>query len=548
MERRAFLQASAAAIARAAEIPAKLVVLTFDDAVKSHRTFVAPLLKRLGFGATFFVTHFWMQDSEYFMTWRDIAEIHEMGFEIGNHSWTHADFSVPRNAARLAGELALVENELKKVNVPKPTSFAYSGNFFGPEAVQVVRETGYRLARRGGSPEAEYGTLQLGPTFDPGRHHPLLIPTTGDAYPQWTTDHFMRVVSQAKPGQAVVLQFHGVPDVKHPWVHTPPEQFRQYMSYLKNEGYKTIALRELENYLDLTKPPADPLLNARYRQRDAASLLLPVEHVATRGDQQYWLQNMVGAHKYSQTEVAQAFGWTETQASAAIKQSTLTADRTPGLQLRPYPGTRPLRIGFRDGAINPLRGTKASVFLPWAPQEYVVVDLPEAIFSNLGLVFLAHTHVPTIWSEQNKIIDNIDWERQANASLRSSWRLPNAIAFAAAIQQDQDAVRMELSLHNGTDQPLTRLRTQICVLLKGAQSFNTQTTENKIFGKSAAAVHSSTANRWIISEWERCGRTWGNALCPCLHSDPVLPDCAPGETVRVSGRLWFHEGERPAIA
>jgi len=32
----------------------KVVVLTFDDAVKSHRTFVAPLLKELGFGATFF--------------------------------------------------------------------------------------------------------------------------------------------------------------------------------------------------------------------------------------------------------------------------------------------------------------------------------------------------------------------------------------------------------------------------------------------------------------------------------------------------------------
>ncbi len=33
----------------------KTVVLTFDDAVKSHRTFVGPLLKELGFRATFFV-------------------------------------------------------------------------------------------------------------------------------------------------------------------------------------------------------------------------------------------------------------------------------------------------------------------------------------------------------------------------------------------------------------------------------------------------------------------------------------------------------------
>jgi peptidoglycan/xylan/chitin deacetylase (PgdA/CDA1 family) len=31
------------------------IVLTFDDSVASHATFVAPLLKKYGFGATFFV-------------------------------------------------------------------------------------------------------------------------------------------------------------------------------------------------------------------------------------------------------------------------------------------------------------------------------------------------------------------------------------------------------------------------------------------------------------------------------------------------------------
>jgi peptidoglycan/xylan/chitin deacetylase (PgdA/CDA1 family) len=37
-------------------IPDKLVVLTFDDSSKSHVTVAAPLLKKHGFGATFFVT------------------------------------------------------------------------------------------------------------------------------------------------------------------------------------------------------------------------------------------------------------------------------------------------------------------------------------------------------------------------------------------------------------------------------------------------------------------------------------------------------------
>ena len=39
-------------------IPDRVVVLTFDDAVVSHATHVAPLLRQYGFGATFYVVEF----------------------------------------------------------------------------------------------------------------------------------------------------------------------------------------------------------------------------------------------------------------------------------------------------------------------------------------------------------------------------------------------------------------------------------------------------------------------------------------------------------
>ena len=47
------------------------------------------------------------------------------------------------------GELALVENELSKAGVPKPVSFAWPGNGFGPEALEILEGRGYRFARRG---------------------------------------------------------------------------------------------------------------------------------------------------------------------------------------------------------------------------------------------------------------------------------------------------------------------------------------------------------------------------------------------------------------
>jgi len=166
-----------------------------------------------------------MEDTEHFMTWKDIAEIHQMGFEIGNHTWTHKDFSMPYAAARLEGELALVDNELAKVNVPKPVSFAYTGNTFGEEAFQVLERLGYKFARRGMSPEVGYGKIEVASAYDPAGHHHLLIPTTGDAYPKWTLDHFKDVVAEAKSGKIAVLQFHGVPDIVHPWVHTDVDFF-----------------------------------------------------------------------------------------------------------------------------------------------------------------------------------------------------------------------------------------------------------------------------------------------------------------------------------
>ncbi|NUN96062.1 MAG: polysaccharide deacetylase family protein [Candidatus Omnitrophica bacterium] len=251
--------------ARAVEpVPDKTVVLTFDDAVKSHRTFVGPLLKELGFSATFFVTQAWMSDTENFMNWKDIAELHEMGFEIGNHTWSHLGLSKPERAERVAEELALVESELAKVGVPKPTSFAWPGNGFGPEGLAELRKAGILLARRGMQPEQPYGKMVPGPLYDPRGHDPLLIPTSADAYPEWTLGHFRAMAERAKDGKMVILQFHGVPDVAHPWVHTPPENFREYMNHLKSEGYHVLALRDVERFIDRSEPIRDPTTEKRH--------------------------------------------------------------------------------------------------------------------------------------------------------------------------------------------------------------------------------------------------------------------------------------------
>jgi peptidoglycan/xylan/chitin deacetylase (PgdA/CDA1 family) len=535
-------------------VPDKLVVLTFDDAVKTQRTFVAPFLKELGFRASFFVTHGWMNDTAHFMTWKVIAEIYEMGFEIGNHAWTHRGFSTPRAAARMAGELALVERQLAKVGVPRPVSFAWCGNSFGPEGVQVLRDRGYRFARRGMQPETPYGAMQPGPAFDPKRYHPLLIPTTGDAYPGWTPDYFQEVVSLARDGKIVVVQMHGVPDVAHPWVTTPAENFRKYMTYLKENGFRTLALRDVEPFVDLKNSPDDPMLKERYRKpKNGSPPELPVEVVATRADLKYWLENMLRYHRFTLAEAAKVCGFTQEQVRAKAEELGLyplpaVPVQQNKIRVIPYPGGRHPRIGFKEGAIDPMRGTKASVFLPWDPSSYVVIDLPEAIFCNLGLIFLAHYDIPTIWDDQNIVVENIDWTRGPNDSLSYRRKLPNGIEFGASIHPAGVHVEMELWLKNLSGHALSGfksqagIRNQVCVMLKGAPKFNRQTNDNKRLQLPFAAVHSVDGNRWILTAWEHAGRVWGNQRVPCMHSDPDLPGCPVGATVRAHGRLWFYEG------
>ena len=263
-------------------------------------------------------------------------------------------------------------------------------------------------------------------------------------------------------------------------------------------------------------------------------------------DLRYWMQNMVWYHDFTAEEIKAATGLDDQRISDALKilgrngrpEHTIDAP----LVVMPYPGGRHPRVGFLEGAIEPQRETKVSVFTPWEEKSYVVVDVPEAIWSNLGLTYLAHTHVPTVWTRQDVRLDPLEWNRRADGTFDIQRTLPNGIVFGTKIKPARDAVHMQMWLTNGTTQKLTGLRVQNCVMLKAARGFEQQTNDNKVFAPPYVAVQSDTGDRWIITAWEPFHNTRANPQCPCLHSDPKFPDCASGETRWLRGWLSFHEG------
>lgn len=222
-------------------IPDKLVVLTFDDAPASHYSVVAPLLKEYGFGGTFYVCEFPPnpQDSTLYMNWRQIQQLDKMGFEVGNHTHHHANVS-KLDQAKFNEELKYIERKCDSLGIPNPNTFAYPGYGLNEQALIYLEDLNYSTARAGGSR-----------AFDPLTDHPYLIPS-------WATDEnnkeeILEALKQAKNGKIVILTIHGVPDIEHPWVNTPPDLFKEYLSFLKENNYRVISMRDLADYIDFTE-------------------------------------------------------------------------------------------------------------------------------------------------------------------------------------------------------------------------------------------------------------------------------------------------------
>jgi peptidoglycan/xylan/chitin deacetylase (PgdA/CDA1 family) len=226
-------------------VPDKLVVLTFDDAVRSHYTTVAPLLERYGFGATFFVTEFPQppfSDTTLYMTWAQIGELNRRGFEVANHTWKHTHVT-RMDRARFVEELRYIEEKLRSLGASHPVSFAYPAYVYNADAVRTLRERGYTFARTGGDR-----------AYDPLHDDPMLVPS-------WTTrennrDTILRALGEARDGRIVVLTIHGVPDTAHPWVTIAVAMFEDYLRVLRDGGYRVVALRDVARYLPPGRRPA----------------------------------------------------------------------------------------------------------------------------------------------------------------------------------------------------------------------------------------------------------------------------------------------------
>lgn len=261
---------------------------------------------------------------------------------------------------------------------------------------------------------------------------------------------------------------------------------------------------------------------------------------------EFWLRNAIVDHGFSEEETSLALGLP----SYLIPELPVGSDTDEAgagrLKVLPYPGGRHPRTGFLDGAVNPQRDTKFSVFVPWDTRSYVVVDLPEAIWSNLGLTYLAHTHIPTVWGNEHQD-EKLEWEINPESGELTGQRfIPDrkspVLQYRTRVVPGESMVAMGIQLTNHSSDTLTNLRAQVCNHLKGALGWHEQVGSNKVVSGSWIACGNEEGTKWVLTSWRNQDRAWHNPPVPCIHSDPSFPDCGPGETVRARGLIKFHEG------
>jgi peptidoglycan/xylan/chitin deacetylase (PgdA/CDA1 family) len=125
--------------------PKAIVTFQFDHPFISQYTLAKPLFAKKGIKGTLMVNTDEVGKSKYFMTWEQLKEMYDEGWEIGSHSVTHPDMRT-LNEKQIRFELSRSKKILKEHGFTNIINFAYPYNWYSLDSVYIISEY-YRSAR-----------------------------------------------------------------------------------------------------------------------------------------------------------------------------------------------------------------------------------------------------------------------------------------------------------------------------------------------------------------------------------------------------------------
>lgn len=174
------------------KIPAKTVVLTFDDGYENNYTKAFPILKKYHFPATFFIiTNFIGKEEHFydhyfkFMTPAMIVEMANSGLiTIGSHSMNHPFLPMIKDETVLNEEIAGSKKVLERLLHRPVKAFCYPVGGFTPHIEELVRKAGYSIGvttypRRGFACDDIYALKRIKVTDNSTNPFVFFVETSG---------------------------------------------------------------------------------------------------------------------------------------------------------------------------------------------------------------------------------------------------------------------------------------------------------------------------------------------------------------------------------
>lgn len=226
----------------------KKIVLTFDDGLKSHLYYAAPLLEEYGYPASFYINGAFTElKQNKFLTWEEIVTLFKKGFEIGSHCFDHND-KTKLSPQQIANDIARLENHFRSYKISKPRTLVYPGYHVNTKVTNVVKSMGYKFARAGCEKTSPFNYFQDGGSgtfFNSLYHCHFNINCLGifgaTYYPaDWKQDLNRLPVN---PDVYGIFCFHDF-DTDEP-TSIPKAQFESFLNYINTPEYKVIALKDV---------------------------------------------------------------------------------------------------------------------------------------------------------------------------------------------------------------------------------------------------------------------------------------------------------------
>jgi peptidoglycan/xylan/chitin deacetylase (PgdA/CDA1 family) len=125
-------------------LPAKAVLLTFDDGYEDFYTDAFPVLREMDFKAVMFLPTGLMENPDY-LRWEQIEEMRRSGLVLfANHTWSHKN--VRSTIAVAMEEMRTADEQLSSRGLNVPKVFAYPYGLGNDNTLANLNTLGYRLA------------------------------------------------------------------------------------------------------------------------------------------------------------------------------------------------------------------------------------------------------------------------------------------------------------------------------------------------------------------------------------------------------------------